>query len=133
MSRALLPLILLLAVASSASGQSVVRLPRYTEPTQLVPATDGSLWIVERFGAIARLSPTGSLKEFLKRGNHDITDIAAAPDGSAWLADVDVLRIDSTGATRTLRLDAGHGADAIAGDGDAVWVAEGGLRPRLER
>jgi len=126
----------MLAVAAPASGGApadvTYKLPRYTEPTRLVPAPDGSLWIAERFGSVARLDQLGNVKEFLEGGDHDITDIAPGPAGTAWLADVDVLRIDATGATRRYRLDSNHSADAIAADGDALWVAEGGPHARLE-
>jgi streptogramin lyase len=126
--------LLVLAVTAPASGAApadvTYKLPRDTDPTRIVPAPDGSVWIVEGFGSIARLDQIGRVTEFRKSG--DVTDIALGPDGTAWLADVGVLRIDRTGRARRFQLDADHSADAIAADGDGLWVAEGGLHPQLE-
>jgi streptogramin lyase len=149
-ARRLLPLGLLLGLAWAAHraagrpplpggpGETVYPLPRDTIPRHLALAGDGSVWTTDEYGGVTRLSPDGATKDFLR---HDefISDIAAGPDGSIWVADdVQAVRIAPTGIVRRRQVGGRGVADAITSAGGAVWVAnEGnvaeGYRPRIER
>ena len=113
-------------VAAALLAQSVYSLPKLTNPERLALASDGAVWMTNQYVGVTRLSPSGATQPFLDRDDEFVTEIAAGPDGSAWVIGIQgALRIDPQGRVTRLPVDAS--AVAVASVGDAAWIAYEGV------
>src|SRR5438105_12603481 len=96
-------------------------------PQELALGADGSVWVSDEFGGIARLRPSGRVTSYRLGGDQFIgvaTDVTLGPDGALWFAALDqVGRIDTRGrgAVGTWRVRGGASARAITAGGGALW------------
>ena len=65
----------------------------------IAQGSDGAYWLTDwADGVIVRLSTHGKMKRYVVKGNSDLSDIVAGPDGALWFAEGDAVgRITTAG------------------------------------
>ena len=69
---------------TTRSATTAFPLPHDSFPKQIVSGPDGSLWFVERYGKVGRMSTSGQLTEFAIPGGGGPSGITVGPDGALW-------------------------------------------------
>jgi streptogramin lyase len=100
----------------------------------IAQGSDGAYWLTDwADGVIVRLSTHGKMKKYAVKGNSDLSDIVAGPDGALWFAQGDsVGRITTTGritiygtrARQTTYLDDLGVEDITVGPDGALWFTK---------
>jgi virginiamycin B lyase len=102
-------------------------LPKDSFPKQIVSGPDGSLWFVERYGKIGRITTTGAITEFSIPGGGP-AGITVGPDGALWFGAVGgdfVGRITTSGTISKFPLPNGAGPFGVATGADGnLWITE---------
>lgn len=105
--------------------------PRVIEPGRMVLGSDGNAWLIERNQTIARVSPSGALKEFaLPAADYNLGGIAADRSGGVWVSDFmngALWRVDvATGAARKFVIPAPHSQPQglAAGLDGMIWYTD---------
>ena len=129
-------------------------IPSQFEPGALTPGPDGNVWFTERVntagvflindpdkaGAVARITPDGTITEFPMPPRVEAGSLTAGADGNLYFTEstlrsfLGIFRINpSTGAISPLPLDGQVGgiADLVAGPGGDLWGIGGGGIDRI--
>jgi streptogramin lyase len=125
-------LVLALGLAATASAAPAVNgtfpVPGIETNNKIVAGPDGNMWVTVRSGAddVARITPSGEVKEFELEGVNEATGIAVAPNGTMWVtyvngvAEFSVADPKKTSNATPLAIT---GAESIvAGPDGKMWV-----------
>jgi streptogramin lyase len=101
-------------------------------PSVITAGPDGNLWFLENtpFGAVAKITTSGTVTEYPAQFQNFQDGIVAAPDGAIWFAQCypnGVDRITTSGVLSNVTLTTPNacGNALTVGSDDKLWVAEG--------
>lgn len=101
-------------------------------PSVITAGPDGNLWFLENtpFGAVAKISTSGTVTEYPAQFQNFQDGIVAAPDGAIWFAQCypnGVNRITTSGVLSNVQLTtpSACGNALTVGSDHKLWVAEG--------
>lgn len=116
------------------SGNLIAEYPIPTalsNPSVISYGPDGNMWFIENteFGAVAKITPTGSVTEYPVQLQNYQDGIVAGPDGAVWIAQGypnSVARITTSGVVSTVPLTASNalGNALVVGADGKLWVDE---------
>jgi virginiamycin B lyase len=95
--------------------------------TNLVAGPDGAIWITEQSRyAIARVTPSGAVREFPLRPGTVPVDIIRGADGALWFStEGGIGRVSTAGAIRTWPINGARRLNAIAQAPDrSFWITD---------
>ncbi len=134
-------ILLALGAFASAFPAAAQTITEFTIPTadsvpvDITAGPDGNLWFTENLqGKIGRITPGGTIAEFLNDANTGPAGITAGPDGNLWYADEyanEIGRVTTAGAVMRFPL-AGPELFPVgiaAGSDGVLWFAEYGPQP----
>jgi virginiamycin B lyase len=100
----------------------------------IAEGSDGAYWLTDwGDGVIVRLSAHGKMKKYAVKGDSDLSDIVAGPDGALWFAQGDAVgRITTSGKITIYRTGAGQATylddlgveDITVGPDGALWFTK---------
>lgn len=113
----------------TASGEiTMYKLPRGTNPLDLVSGSDGALWFTDPYkDRIGRMTTSGELAQFRLARHSGLSDIARGPDGNVWFTLREKSRIGRLTPTGDRKLFTLRGVEprSIIADQGGLWFTEG--------
>jgi len=117
--------------ACPTTGGACTEYPVTSNPYQIAAAPDGSVWFTEATGnVIGRITPQGTLTEFVAPAYSSPAGICAGPDGAMWFTEYDsgkVGRITNDGEiTEYTPPTLGYPFSITTGPDGNIWFIERG-------